>query len=193
MLKLGFCVTGSFCSMDKMIDVLDDVSKIYDVEVFITPNVESMNTRFYTSKELKKKIIGIVHKKIHTTIQEAEVYGPLKKVDIVLVYPCDACTLSKLYYGINDNVVTMLVKSSLRNDVPIVLGVCSNDVLSYSGEKLFALMSKKNYYFVPMYQDQYEKKPNSMVACKEKVIETLEKAYNKKQIQPFMLGYKEIK
>lgn len=109
-----------------------------------------------------------------------------------MIYPCDANTLCKLDNGINDNVVTMLVKSSLRNQIPIVLGVYSNDILYQSGKNLISLMGKKNYYIVPMYQDNYKEKPNSMIACKEKVKETLKCAMNHQQYQPVMLGYKEV-
>lgn len=192
MLKLGLCITGSFCSMDDMLFVLNEIHKIYDVEVFLTPHVKNLDTRFYSSEDLMNKIEEITHKKCHTTLQEAEVYGPMKHLDLVLVYPCDANTLNKLNSGINDNTVTMLVKSSLRNNVPIVLGVFSNDVLSYSGAHLFNLINKKNYYLVPMYQDDYKAKPYSMIACKNKVIQTLEEALLNKQIQPMMLGYKEV-
>lgn len=192
MLKLGFCITGSFCSMDDMLEVLQQVTSHYEVEVFITPHVKQMDTRFYKSEDLKNKIIEITQHPIHTTIQESEIYGPLKKLDIVLVYPCDSHTLAKLTHGINDNCVTMLVKSSLRNDVPIVLGVYSNDILSNSGKNLIEMISRKNFYIVPMYQDHYIKKPFSMIADKKKVLDTLTQAYYKKQCQPMILGYKEI-
>lgn len=192
MLKLGMCITGSFCSMDDMLYVLKLLNDQYDVEVFLTPNVANMDTRFYSSTELKNKIEEITHKKCNTTLQEAEVYGPIKHLDIVLIYPCDANTLNKLNSGVNDNAVTMLVKSSLRNHVPIVLGVFSNDVLSYSGGHLFNLINKKNYFLVPMYQDDYKKKPYSMIACKNKVLLTLKEALVNKQLQPIILGYKEV-
>ena len=39
----------------------------------------------YDSDDLKMKINSIDSKKIHTTIQEAEVFGPMKKLDAVLV------------------------------------------------------------------------------------------------------------
>ncbi|WP_028043685.1 dipicolinate synthase subunit B [Candidatus Stoquefichus massiliensis] len=192
MLKLGICITGSFCSMDDMLYVLDELKDDYDIEVFLTPHVNIMNTRFYSHEDLKTEIQKRVGQKIHTTIQEAEVYGPMKKLDAVLVYPCDASTLAKLNHGINDNAVTMLIKSSLRNATPIVLGVYSNDILSFSGQNLFTLMGRKHFYFVPMYQDHYKNKPNSMIACKNKVKKTLLCALENKQYQPFILGYKEV-
>lgn len=192
MLKLGFCITGSFCSMDDMLDVLNQLSYIYDIEIFMSPNVNNKDTRFYKKDVLKRKIKEIVDCPIHTSIEEAEVFGPIKKLDLVLIYPCTSNTLGKLVHGINDNVITMIVKSSLRNDVPIVLGVYTNDALGNSGKNIMNLMNQKNYFFVPMFQDDYIKKPKSMIAKKDKVIETLELAYNKQQLQPFLLGYKEV-
>lgn len=192
MLKIGFCITGSFCSMDDMLEVLNYLCKQNEVEVFVTDHVYTMNTRFYKSDELIDKIENITHKKVLSTIQEAEIYGPFKKLDIVVIYPCDANTLNKLNNGINDNAVTMVVKSSLRNNVPIVIGVYSNDILSYSGAHLFNLLSKKSYYLVPIYQDDYKKKPFSMISCKEKVSDTIENALKRIQVQPMILGYKEV-
>lgn len=192
MRKIGFAITGSFCSMDDMLYVLKKLSEEYEIEIFMTPHVNEMDTRFYSADELKDKIKKIVDCDIHVSIQDAEVYGPKKSLDAVVVYPCDASTLAKLYYGINDNGVTMLVKSCLRNQIPIVLGVYSNDVLSITGHNLFGLMKTKNYYFVPMYQDDYKHKPNSVVACKNKAMKTLEYALNHQQYQPFLLGYKEV-
>lgn len=192
MLKLGFCITGSFCSMDDMLKVLKEVNQKYDVEVFLTPHVHTMDTRFYSAQDLKDKIKDITHKDIHYTIQEAEVYGPQKSLDVVLVYPCDASTLAKLDTGINDNGVTMLVKSCLRNQIPIVLGLYSNDVLSHTGTHFMHLMSRKHFYFVPMYQDDYLKKPNSMIADYHYALSTVEKALQHQQIQPIMLGFKEL-
>ncbi len=34
MLKLGFCITGSFCSMDDMLIVMKELVKDYEIEVF---------------------------------------------------------------------------------------------------------------------------------------------------------------
>lgn len=192
MYKIGFAVTGSFCSMNDMLEVLKQVCQHYDVEVFITPHVHQLDTRFYTHEELEEKIKEITHKDIHTTIQEAEVYGPKPQLDAVLVYPCDATTLNKIDLGINDNCVTMLVKSCLRNQIPIVLGVYSNDILSNSGVHLFSLFNKKNFYFVPMFQDDYQRKPQSMIAAKDKVLDTLHFAWKHQQNQPFLLGYRKI-
>lgn len=190
MLTLGFCITGSFCSMEDMLEVLNNLKNHYNIIIFLSPHVQNMNTRFYQKKDLLSRIKDIISAPIYTTIQEAEQYGPKKKLDIVLIYPCTSNTLAKLVYGINDNCITMLVKSSLRNNVPIVLGVYTNDALGNSGKNIFEIMNRKNYYLVPMYQDDFKKKPLSMISDKTKVSETLKLAYQKIQIQPFLLGYK---
>ncbi len=192
MKKLGFCITGSFCSMKDMLSVLSLLVKDYDVEVFMTPNVQSFDTRFQSAKNLKEDVEALTKKPVLNTIQDAEVYGPMKSLDIVLVYPCDGNTLAKVNSGINDNVVTMIIKSSLRNQVPIVFGVFSNDILGASGKNLLTLFNKKNLYFVPMIQDDFKNKPNSAVACHTKVQDTLEYALLGKQLHPFLLGYKEV-
>lgn len=191
--KIGLCITGSFCSMDDMLYVLKKLCKEYDVEVFMTPHVFEMDTRFYKSHELKIKIMDITKKDIHHTINEAEVYGPNCGLDAVVVYPCDANTLNKLDNGINDNCVTMLVKSCLRNQVPIVLGIYSNDFLSNSGIHFMSLLNKKNFYFIPVYQDDYRQKPFSLICKKELAMSSVYEAIHHRQIQPLLLGYKKVK
>ena len=180
MLKLGFCITGSFCSMEDMLDVLDELKDIYEIEVFVSPTVLDTDSRFFTKEELFKKIKDIIHCPIHSSINESEVFGPLKKLDLVLIYPCTSNTIAKLVHGINDNCITMIVKSSLRNQVPIVLGIYTNDALGNSGKNIMTLMNTKNYYFVPIYQDHYIKKPLSMIADKAKVKDT--RTYGKVQV-----------
>ncbi len=190
-MRLGVCITGSFCSMDDLLYVLNDLKDDYEIEIFMSEHVHTMDTRFYHAKELKDKIHKIIPCDIHTTINESEIYGPNHLLDAVLVYPCSSNTIAKLSLGINDNAVTMLVKSCLRNAIPIIIGVYSNDVLSLSGTHLLKLYNRKNYYIVPIFQDNYQQKPNSVIACKEKVKETIKEALRHQQIQPFLLGYKE--
>ncbi|EFW04258.1 hypothetical protein HMPREF9488_02541 [Coprobacillus cateniformis] len=63
MLKLGFCITGSFCSMDDMLIVMKELVKDYEIEVFLTPHVNTMDTRFYSSHDLKEKIKEVSKKR----------------------------------------------------------------------------------------------------------------------------------
>ena len=51
------------------------------------------------------------------------------------------------------------------------------------------LCNTKHIYFVPFGQDNYEKKPNSLVAHTELLIPTLEMALEHKQYQPMLRDY----
>ena len=53
-------------------------------------------------------------------------------------------------------------------------------------------MNYKNYYFIPMAQDNYKDKPNSVVADFSKTVETVEYALQGKQIQPLLLQANKI-
>ena len=189
--KIGFAVTGSFCSMDDMLEVLQRlVDESEDVYVFATEQVMSSNNRFNQAEELIRKIEEITNHKIITGVVRAEVFGPKIPLDAVVVYPCTSNTLAKLAYGVNDNAVTMVVKSSLRNNSKIILGIYTNDALSNSGENIMKMLNRKNYYLVPMYQDDKENKPFSMIANKDKAVDTLYAALEEKQILPMFEGEK---
>ena len=118
------------------------------------------------------------------TIVETEPIGPKKMCDLILIAPCTGNTLAKLANGITDTAVTMAAKSHLRILRPILLCVASNDALGASAQNIGRLLNTKNVYFVPMRQDDFIKKPNSLVADFEKIPQSVEKALNKEQIQP---------
>lgn len=59
-----------------------------------------------------------------------------------------------------------------------------------SGQNISKLMNLKYVYFVPYGQDDYEKKPNSLVAHFDMVIPSIESAVLGKQIQPVLKEYK---
>ena len=186
--KIGIGVTGSFCSLAHFMEFLKQLSH-YDVDiyVFMSSKVLNCNTRFYQAEELKKQVEEIINKKIIENVVEAELFGPKIPLDLMVVYPCSGNTLAKLCYGINDNAVTMAVKSTLRNNKNIVLGICSNDVLGASGKNMMDILNKKHYYLVPMYQDDIIKKPNSMLANHHLIVKTMESALENRQIQPLFI------
>lgn len=187
--KIGFGITGSFCSMTAMLDVLQDLMDHgLDVYVFVSQSVLKYDTRFYKSQELIDKIETITKRKVIVDEVGAEVFGPKIKLDLMLIYPCSGNTLAKLAHGINDNAVTMATKATLRNEKNIVLGVCSNDVLSTSGMNLMKILNTKHFYLVPLYQDDTIKKPCSMIADHTLVIQTIVNALNDKQLQPVFIN-----
>ena len=107
----------------------------------------------------------------------------------MLILPCSASSVNKLEQGIYDNPVLLAIKANLRNEIPIVLCIASNDFLGISGKNLLSLINRKNIYAVPFGQDDYINKPNSLVSHFEDIEDTLICALNKKQIQPLLKDY----
>jgi len=96
-------------------------------------------------------------------------------------------TISKLANDIIDTPATMAVKSHLRNDLPVVIAVSTNNGLSANADNIGKLLNRNNYYFVPFRQDNPITKPRSIVFEPEYIIKTLEYALDKEQIQPILL------
>jgi len=147
-------------------------------------NAYSTDTRFGKADDFIMKIEDICHNKIIHDIKGAEPIGPKGLTDIMLVAPCTGNTLAKLANSIVDTPVTMAVKSHLRNGNPTVIAVSTNDALGGSAKNIGALMNMKNYYFVPMKQDNPFEKPTSIVADFDSIPKTLEGALNHRQLQP---------
>ncbi len=97
--------------------------------------------------------------------------------------------MAKMAHSITDNAANLAVKATIRNQKPIILAVSTNDGLGLSGVNIMTLINLKNVYFVPFGQDDYEKKPNSLVAHFNMVIPAIKEAIQGKQIQPVLVEY----
>ncbi len=187
-LKIGIGITGSFCSLKSCLLFLKELKSYpVDLYVFVSEKVFKEDTRFFKANQFIVQVEKIIGKKVITDVVEAEVFGPQLPLDMMVVYPCSANTLAKLAHGINDNAVTMAVKSTLRNQKNIVLGLCSNDLLSTSGMNMMKILNTKHFYLVPMFQDDIFKKPNSLIAKNDLIIQTMINALVDKQLQPLFL------
>ncbi len=89
-------------------------------------------------------------------------------------------------YWTTATAATMAVKSHLRSGKPVVLAIASNDSLLGSAKNIGELFNRKNYYFVPMLQDDIEKKPASLVAQFEMIPEAAAAALNGIQLRPII-------
>lgn len=186
--KIGFALTGSSCNFSKVFPEIEKlVEEGADVYPIISEAVNTFDTRFGTADEWKEKLRTITEKEPIKTIVEAEPVGPQLELDILVVVPCTGNTCGKLANGITDTPVTMAVKAHLRNNRPVVLGVATNDGLGASARNLGVLINAKHIYFVPLGQDNPEKKPKSLVADFSKLKETIEKALEGEQIQPVLI------
>ena len=190
-MKVGFGITASFCTLDKVILSLAElVDKGYDVYPVISPNIVEYDTRFGKSSDFIKKVEQITGKEIISDIVGAETFGPSNKMDIMAVVPATGDFIAKMANGITDNPVNLAVKATLRNESPVVLAVSTNDGLSANGKNIMELYNRKGVYFVPFGQDNYEKKPNSLIAHYDLLSDTIDKALENKQIQPVIKTYK---
>lgn len=188
MIKVGYALTGSFCTFDKSLREMEKLVKSgMEILPIMSFNAYGLDTRFGKAEDFRKRIEEICSNKIISTIEAAEPIGPKKLTDILVVLPCTGNTLAKLANGIYDTPVTLAVKSHIRNQRPVVIGVSSNDSLRASARNIGTLMNCKHYYFIPMRQDDPEKKPFSVVCDFEKTKDTIEAALYGKQLQPILV------
>ncbi len=190
-MKIGFAITSSYCTIEKIIRQIATLVELgYDVVPIASPGVISCNTRFGKGEDFKAVLEKITGKEVVSTIVDAERFGPSEKLDLLVVAPATGNYVAKLAHGITDTPVTMATKATLRNESPIVIGVSTNDGLGINGENIMKLLNTKNVFFIPFGQDNYEKKPNSLIAHYDLLIPTIEMALEKKQIQPVLQEYK---
>lgn len=184
---IGFALTGSFCTFQRAIEVLKVVKDRYgDVYPIMSEKAANTDTRFGKASEFIKEIETICERTIIKTIENAEPIGPKAFLDILVIAPCTGNTIAKIASGITDSSVSMAAKAHLRNDRPLLLAVSTNDGLSGNAANIGLLLNRKNVYFVPYYQDDPVKKPNSLISDFEKIPEAIEDALSGKQIQPLL-------
>lgn len=87
--KIGFVLTGSFCTFKK---VIPKIKELIESEAEIIPimsyNSYNLDTKFGKAEDFINEIEEITGKKIIHTIQDAEPIGPKKLTDIMVVAPC---------------------------------------------------------------------------------------------------------
>ena len=181
---IGFAMCGSYCTHKLALAQLRRLKENgFDVQPIMSENVYRTDTYFGTCMELRQKVESLCERPIIHTIVEAEPLGPKTPLDALILCPCTGNTLAKMAAGITDTAVTMASKAHLRSNRPLVIALASNDALSANLKNIGTLLSRKSVYFVPMKQDDPEKKPHSLVADFSCVIPTLESAMEGKQYQ----------
>lgn len=184
-MTLGFAITGSFCTFKKILVVMQNlVDEGYKLIPIFSFNAATQDTMFYEAAKFKKEVEEITGEKIVETLQDAEPLGPSGKIEVMVVAPCTGNTLAKIANAITDTPVTMSVKAHLRNNNPIVIAISTNDALGLNLKNIGTLMSTKNIFLVPYSQDNFEGKPNSLVADFNMIKDTVEMAKLGRQIQP---------
>lgn len=187
-LRIGFALTGSFCTFAR---VIQEVQKLTDAGHEVTPILSfaarDTDTRFGKTEDFSRQLEEITGRTPITTLTEAEPIGPKGLFDVLVVAPCTGSTLGRLANGISETPVTLAVKSHLRRNRPVVLAVSTNDALGASLRNIAYLKNAKNIYFVPLSQDDPVSKPNSLVADFTRIDDTITAALAGTQIQPLFL------
>ena len=187
-LKIGFGITGSFCTISKILPVIEAlVSDGADVLPIISKTVAETDTRFGKADDLKRMLEGITGKKPLREITEVEPIGPKGLIDVMVAAPCTGSSIAKIANGISDTPVTLAVKSHLRNNRPVVIAVSTNDGLSGNIRNIGTLLTRKNIYIVPFGQDDSASKENSLVSDFSLIGPTITSALSGAQLQPLLI------
>ncbi len=190
---IGFCITGSHCTLDKVISPLKELQQSgYKIIPIISQSILTRDTRFGPAAMWVKKIKEITDNEIIDSIVMAEPIGPQKLLDLLIIAPCTGNTMAKIACGIIDQTVVMAAKAQLRNQRPVLIAIATNDGLGINAKNLSILLNTENIFFVPFGQDNPVEKPNSLIARMDLIKKSAELALAGKQIQPVLIEYKGI-
>lgn len=184
---IGFCMTGSFCTFNRVMKAVETLSQTgVNIVPIMSETAYGTDTRFGKCEDFRKMLIDITGNDIIKSVKEAEPIGPQAFLDLLIVAPCTGNTLAKIAAGIADTSVTMAVKAHLRNQKPVLIAVSTNDGLSSAAKNIGMILNYKNIYLVPFGQDDCIKKPNSLVADMEQITNAAEAALEGRQLQPIL-------
>lgn len=187
-LTVGFALSGSHCTFE---EVMPQIKRFVDAGARVIPIVTNTlmttDTRFGKSDDWQKQLKDITGNDIISSIVDAEPLGPSKLLDVLLIAPCTGNTTAKLANALTESPVLMAAKAQMRNQRPLVLAISTNDGLGLNAANIAKLLVTRNIYFVPFGQDAPDKKPNSLVARMDLVMETCFASLQGKQLQPMII------
>ncbi|MCL2873459.1 MAG: dipicolinate synthase subunit B [Defluviitaleaceae bacterium] len=191
--KIGFGITASFCTVTEILQPLKILKDLgADIYPVVSKEVFENRSRLHDRDLFLDEIRKISGREEISTIAEAEKFGPINQMDVMIIAPATGNTIAKLANGISDGAVLMASKATLRNGKPVLLALFSNDALGMNGINIMKLYNTKNIFFVPFGQDDPVKKPTSMTAdlslLQESVICTLKGV----QMQPAIISHVDV-
>ena len=186
--RLGFALCGSYCTFAQVFPVLEELAAQWDVTPIFSERAAVTDTRFGNASTFLERAERATGSRPILTIREAEPIGPKKLLDILVIAPCTGNTLAKLAAGMTDSSVTMAAKAHLRNGRPLVIAPSTNDGLTASLRNIGELACRKQVYFVPFRQDDFIRKPASLVADMTRIPACVAAAMAGRQVQPVLLA-----
>lgn len=185
---IGYAVCGSFCTHAASLKTLRILSeKGADILPIVSEAVYSTDTRFGKADDFLWEMRDICGRDIIHTVKDAEPIGPSVNLEALIIAPCTGNTLAKMARGISDGAVTMAAKAHLRSDRPLLIALATNDAMSANLSSIAVMLQRKNVYFVPMQQDDPERKPHSLIADFTRLPEALEAMKRGIQLRPLFL------
>ncbi|HEX7057864.1 MAG TPA: dipicolinate synthase subunit B [Bacilli bacterium] len=185
---VGFALSGSHCTFA---EVMPQIKRFVESGANVVPiasyTLMTTDTRFGKSEDWQKQLKEITGNDIISSIVDAEPLGPKKLLDVLVIAPCTGNTTSRLANAITDTPVLMAAKAQMRNQRPVVLAISTNDGLGLNAANIAKLLVAKYIYFVPFGQDAPDKKPNSLVARMDLIVETCAEALSGRQLQPMII------
>ena len=185
---IGYAFCGSFCTLSHSLAALRQLcADGYDIQPIMSEKVYETDTRFWCAKDFRRTVEELCKKEVIHSIVDAEPLGPSINLEALIIAPCTGNTIAKIASGITDSSVTMAAKAHLRSDRTTLIALASNDAMSANLSNIAKLLLRKNVYFVPMRQDDPEKKPHSLVADFTLLPECLSSALEHRQHTPLFL------
>lgn len=185
---IGYAFCGSFCTLSASLAALRELrSAGEEVLPIFSDAVYTTDTRFHLAAEFRGEVEEVCGRRGLHTIVETEPLGPKNPLEFLIIAPCTGNTLAKMALGITDTPVTMAAKAHLRAERPLLLALASNDALSANLPNLAHLSVRRGVYFVPMRQDDPQKKPSSLVADFARLPAAFAAAREGRQLRPLFL------
>lgn len=185
--RIGCAMTGSFCTFQKVFNAWRALrsagAELYPIMSF---NASRLDTRFGDARDVRNIFTEITGREIWDTLEQVEPIGPKKLLDLLIVAPCTGSTLARIANGFSDTPAALAVKSHLRNGRPVLIAVSTNDGLAASAKNLGEILCRRGIFFVPFRQDDWEKKPASLVADFDLMVDSAACALENRQIQPIL-------
>ncbi len=186
---IGYAFCGSFCThaasmreLSRLLAAGEEVQPIMSEVAYAT------DTRFHDALPFREELRARCGREVIHTIADAEPLGPATPLELLIIAPCTGNTLAKMAHGITDTAVTMAAKAHLRTGRPLLVALATNDALSANLDNIARLSMRKGIYFLPLVQDDIQKKPYSLVSDFSRMSEALAAARRGEQLRPFFLS-----
>lgn len=185
---IGYAICGSFCTHAHALNAVARlVSAGHTVLPILSERAATTDTRFGRASDLRQSLITLTGNSPIDSVVAAEPLGPMTPLDLLVIAPCTGNTLSKLAHGESDGTVSLAAKAHLRADRPLLIGLASNDAMSANLSSIATMLSRKSVYFLPLKQDDPERKPHSLVCDFTQLDECAALAMQGKQKRPLFL------